>query len=297
MASATLKTLGTALVALCTTLLLPACGGEEAVHGHAVAFDLTTRALTVGQLDLVSGTYGAGCTQRSSGAWSLAIAANATSTTPALTVILNDTTCVLTMTSLRTSAGTTTTTLQPISMTSTYSGTASAFGAPVAYYANAKLSPVDFHSDFVVQILYSDDPRLVSKDNTASYSVVVATSTAVGVPAPDYGLDVTGIAVFTDVNNVVQPTTNGAATLAAGAVAAQGYVLVLGSATTTYSGLETAYNAGPPVTTVPATFAASDFALVGVDLTVPAVRTLILANTLSGITSYQAFTITFHPAP
>jgi hypothetical protein len=65
----------------------------------------------------------------------------------------------------------------------------------------------------------------------------------------------------------------------------------------TYAELDAAYIAGTPAA-IGAPIPAADFTLVGEDLDAATVkRTLILANIEGGVASYQAFEITFHPAP
>ena len=107
-----------------------------------------------------------------------------------------------------------------ILLTTSYQATPSAFVGTVDFYANAKLSAVTFAGNFVLTIPFSDDPKLATADNFARFSVVVATVTAAAVPAPDYTLDVNGLLVLTDIDDVVQ-SVSGTAGLTAGGVAGQ----------------------------------------------------------------------------
>jgi len=66
---------------------------------------------------------------------------------------------------------------------------------------------MNFAHDFVIHVVYSDDPRLASSDNTASFDIVVASATADSVPAPNYFLDPSGLSIHTDVANVALATT------------------------------------------------------------------------------------------
>ena len=126
-----LVSLGVGLVAV---LSQAACSVDGIAYGDAVATDQTTKALTVGELLSVNGTYGALCSNRT-GAWSLEIAANAPIDNTALSVDLNDAACVLTLTSVNTSAGTIL--ADPaIVLTASYQATASSFGTPVEFYAS-----------------------------------------------------------------------------------------------------------------------------------------------------------------
>lgn len=129
---------------------------------------------------------------------------------------------------------------------------------------------------------------------SARLEVVMCTATAASVPAPDYRLDTSGLLLLTDADDVVQSAT-GAATLTAGLVTGQRYVVASAAGLNTHAALDGAYLAGAdaPLT---ASLPAAVFALVGIDLTGSQVRTLIIANLAAGVRSYQAFEITFHPA-
>jgi hypothetical protein len=83
-------------------------------------------------------------------------------------------------------------------------------------------------------------------------------------------------------------------------VVAQTYVIDLGTlgASPTYATVDAAYrsNTAIALSGPPKSIAAADFSLVGLNLTTSKVRTVIVANTLSGVTSYQIFQITVnHP--
>lgn len=288
------KYLGSIGILLGALLMQVGCAGEEAAFGRAIALDKTTQALISAELDSVNGTYGGSCRNRS-GSWSIEISPGATLQNPALSVVLNDAACVLTMTSLNTDGGFAAA-VPAITLTDSYSATASAFGTPVEFYANAKLSAVTFANDFVLTLPFSDDPALAARDNYAAFSVVVATAAAESVDAPNFALDVAGLLVWTDVNDVVQSVT-GTADLAAGSVTGQRYVVVNAAGLDTYAKLDAAYSAGTDAALTLA-IPTGDFTLVGADLTgSTTVRTLIIANILDGVAAYQAFAITFHPAP
>jgi hypothetical protein len=282
-----------ALAGLC--IFQPACNGEDDVaEGSAEGINQTTQALTAGEVESVNGTFGAGCTDRS-GAWSLEIAVGAVLDNPELSVVLNDVGCVLTMTELHTTAGIIAAD-PPIVLGNTYAVAASSFESPVEFYANARLSSVLFAEDFGLTVLYSDDPALANDSNTAAFGVVESTATAESVPAPDYSLSLGGITLVTDAADLVTEA-NGDATLTEGLIDGEGYVLVAGGDLDTYAELDAAYIGGSPEA-VPATLSAAlDFLLVGDDLSTPQVQTLIIANLVDGVRSYQAFTITFNPAP
>lgn len=295
MTRATAKHLGVVGLLTAALLTISSCSsGDESVRGGAIAVDQTTQALLIGDLESANGSYGALCSHRT-GAWSVEIKAGAILDHPPLSVLLNDTSCVLTLTSLRTTLGGNMAATPALVLTSSFQIAASTFGVPVEFYANARLSAVTFASDFVLHVLFSDDPNLATASNTAEFIVVVATATAGAVAAPDYTLNAAGLLVRTDVNNVVQ-TVTGTADLTAGTVVGQTYVVVDAAGLNTYAAIDAAYHAGTIKALVLA-IPADDFTLVGKDLTVPEVRTLIIANTQDGFTSYQAFEITFNPAP
>jgi hypothetical protein len=285
-----LASLSTIIAALC--IVQPGCN-QDIAEGSAEAINQTTQALTAGEIESVNGTYGAGCTDRT-GDWSVAIGVAAVLDNPELSVVLNDSGCVLTMTELHTTAGIIAAD-PPIDLDNSYATAASSFADPVEFYANAKLSSVLFASDFSITVLYSDDASLATDSNTASFAVVESTATAENVPAPDYSLSVEGISLTTDAADVVQSAT-GNASLTEGDVVGQRYVLVQGSGLDTYAEIDEAYIAGTDAA-ITASIAASAFELVGDDLTTPQVQTLILANIADGVRSYQVFAITFNPAP
>jgi hypothetical protein len=287
------KPTAASIVVALSFALLSACGTDASVFAGAVAIDRTTHALTAGELQSANGTYGANCRNRT-GPWSVGIIDGATLDNPVLSVLLNDTACVLTLTSLHTTGGSLAAT-PAIVLTTAFATSASSMGTPTSFFANAKLSSVAFASAFVLTVVFSDDPKLASADNVANIDVVVATATSQAVPAPDFTIDVSGLVVVTDANNIIQSVT-GAAHLTAGAVAGQSLVVLEAAGLTTYADIDTAFKGATPVAFT-SDVAAAAFTLVGVDLTTPAVRTLIVSNTTNGVTSYESFEITFHPAP
>lgn len=251
--------------------LLPACADEQAVQVTAIGIDYTTQALTSGQLASVNGTYGAGCTNRTD-PWSIEIAPGATLDNAPLSVVVNDAACVLTLTHLHTTAGIIAA-APAIVLTNTFKPAASSFGVPVEFYANARLSAVDFADDFVLTIPFSDNPRLADGAKTANFAVVGSSAVAGAVPAPNYTLDLSSLLLSTDANDVVVSAT-GSAELT-GTVTGQSFVVVDAEGLDTYAELDAAFIAGVDAVlpTLPTVVAAAAFALVGDDLTTPQVRT------------------------
>ncbi|MBA3545671.1 MAG: hypothetical protein H0T76_04240 [Nannocystis sp.] len=278
--------------ALACALMLSACQGGGSVNGQVDLIDMRSEELLSSDLASVNGTYGAGCTNRS-GAWSLEIEVGATLDNDPLSVVLNNDACVLTMTELHTIDGALAA-VPAVVLTTSYNVIPSAFDDPVAFYGNAKMSSVSFASDFVLTVLYSDDPSLATDDNTATFEVIQASAMGDSVAAPDYLIDIDGINAVTDADQVVVSAT-GSVALTAGLVSGQTYVVVDASGLDTYAELDAAYLAGSPAA-VGASVPAADFTLVGEDLDALPKRTLIIANIEGAVASYQAFEITFHPA-
>jgi hypothetical protein len=153
---------------------------------------------------------------------------------------------------------------------------------------------VTFPGDFTLTIPYSDDPALVPGSNTGELAVVESSATAES--APNYTIVASGITVLTDADNIIVSAT-GTADLTAGVIPVSGqtYVILEASSLTTYDAINTAYLAGTP-TAFTANIPAADFSLVGDDLTTTQYRTLIIANTVSNVRSYQRFQIAFFKA-
>jgi hypothetical protein len=261
--------------------------------------DRSTPALVTGQLRSASGTYGAGCSNRS-GNWSFEILAMSPLASPVLSVVRGNRACVLTLTSL--TADQEYTASSSIDLTAYYRGTASSFaaGGRPAFHANAHLSALTFATDFSVSIVYSDDPGKVTPMNATTSAAVAQSASASGVPAPSYTIDMSPLLVQTDSADVVE-TATGTADLISGPITGQKYVVLDSlAALPTYADIDAAFKMVVLPTAIVAVnpqIVASDFALVGVDLTIPAVRYVIIANTLNDVPSYQLFTITFDPSP
>jgi len=136
-----------------------------------------------------------------------------------LTVVLNDTVCVLTVTAIMSTTGVIWTASPSFALTGSYQVSPSWFNTNT-FYANAKLSAVGFAADFVISVLYSDDQNLATGANTATLQAEVATATAAAVPAPNYTISLAGIAITTDVNDVVF-SQSGTAALTAGSQVGQ----------------------------------------------------------------------------
>ncbi len=165
------KPIPTSFVVTALILAGGCTSGAGQVSG-VVVVDQTTQALAAGDLSSVNGSYGDGCTDRT-GDWSLAVASGATLAHPALSVVVHDTTCTLTITSLVTDV--TYTAEAALGLTAEYAEQAAAFSAdegPIAFYANAKLDATTFADDFVLTLALSADPSLGAGDVTATIDVL-----------------------------------------------------------------------------------------------------------------------------
>jgi hypothetical protein len=279
---------------LASALPLAGCGDyveEDDLSPGVTILDKRIEALTSSEIASINGSYSAECLGRASGNWSLAVTGSPTLDNTALSVVRGDSDCVLTLTGIRTSTALYAASSN-IALGTSYAGSASSFGSPIQFYANAKLSLADFSSDYTLTLLFSDNASTATASNTASFVVATATAAAQGVTAPDYSMSLSGVTVQTNISNVVQ-SVSGNLALTVGAADATNYVIVGNSITTTYAGINTAYLAGTPVA-MSTSMAASSFLATSTDLTTAAVRTLILAKVTNGVRSYQVFTITFN---
>ncbi len=290
------------MIAAILAVVVGACGDDGASESvyPSVALVVSRDALSLaaGALSSASGTYGSGCRERT-GAWSVAIAAGAPLPHPALSVVKGDTTCVLTLSSLNT--GQEHIASPPIDMTAVFQPHSSSFApasSPPSFYANACLDALTFAADFVVIVLYSDEPNFVTGGNHAIFAAATASATASGVPVPDYTIDMTQLLVSIDSANIVQ-TAVGTANLIDGSVTAQSYVLDDALPSTHFVHVDDAYDDGTQIAISGANpkIPAAAFSLIGLDLSVVQFRYVILANSVNDVPSFQVITITFRPLP
>jgi hypothetical protein len=269
------------------------CSHSDAVTPKAELIDNASQALSIGSLESIDGTY-TNCIERT-GSWSLATQVGATLTNAALSVVQSDPTCALSVTAIHT-ASTLYETNTPIPLTSAYQTTASSFSttgsSPWLFYANAKMSPANFSADFTVTVLYSDNPNEAAPtQNNPSFASWTSSAVGTGVPSPDYTL-ADDIIVTADLSSNVSSAT-GSIDLTFVTQAGEDYVVDLGTlpATPTYDDITTAFSGGTALSGTPPSVAASVFALTG--NTLPLVRTLIVRHTVSGVSAYETFKITF----
>ena len=106
-----------------------------------------------------------------------------------------------------------------------------------------------------------------------------------------------GLNIAVDAHHVVR-SANGNAVLTQGSVLGLSYVIDLNTLGTmpAYGAVDAAFTSGTKVTLAAGTksIPAASFNLVGLDLTTAKIRNVIVANTQTGVTSYQLFQITFN---
>jgi len=314
-----IKTSNTTLLAAALALCaIPACGMDQNVSAHGQIIDRTTHALSAGSVKEIKGSYSAACKDRSSGTWSVGDGdVSFTLDNAPLSVVLNNSLCRLTMTSVR---------LKPASgPAAEYSASnrelADTYGSPLAFklggagstvfYGNANLTPADFSADFVLGFLYSEDPSAADGGSkTAGFTQQYGSATFMGGTPPNYTATVSGLSLATDINNVVQ-SAGGVVVLTNGVVGPHlgtEYVVSktdLSSTAPTYLEVYNAYNASSmgeqklllADLSTPLNIPAADLRLVGEDITADKTRAIIIANfDAGGNPSYEVITVTFHNA-
>ncbi|HSO31367.1 MAG TPA: hypothetical protein VLT33_02590 [Labilithrix sp.] len=273
---------------------------EEAVTPKLEIINRTASAIQLaGSITAVHGTYGGACESRT-GAW---VVDGLTPGNTTLSVVKNDTACVLTMTSI--DAGSSFSATPAIAMATTYATVGSGFAlssggdTSLKFYGNAKMSAVLFASDFVISLVVSDSPRGTDAGNKGAdgYASRSATLTAGGVPAPDYTIALGSFGVTKDINNVVD-AVSGFALLGEEGVSGEDFAVVSG-APATFAAVDAAFSGGSPAPlsglATPLELPASGFALPTVDLDTSPQRTVIIRHTVNGVSSYEMLTVTFTP--
>ncbi len=220
---------------------------------------------------------------------------------PDLSVVMNNTACVLTLTAIYADQKYTAT--PSLALTTSYQGSAASFapsgGGSVSFYANAYLGSASFGSTFTVTVLYSDDPNAATGALAAGYAAVSATSATTSGSSPNYTLDLTSgafTATVSDTTSSVQSVA-GTANLVQGTIAGGGYYVDQATlpSNPSFAQLDTAYGIATTTTIsgTPVQIPASAFGLPGANLTTSVVRTVVIQRNVSGVHSYQTFAITF----
>lgn len=282
--------------------LLAGCG-SPVVNPSVALVDRTVKPLSLGDFLEVNGTYGADCIDRS-GSWSVGIGGFSGLTNPALSVIKNDSGCKLWASSVRVGSLGGSVLYAPaanLALAADYAAQAHPFApsqsAPTAFYGNLRVQPdLSFGSDFTVDLVYSEDPRWASAGVVANYGVQSAGLQTGGVSAPDYSIDLTSFVMQVDANKIVQSTSGGGVLMAMNTLCQTFIVSAndLGAAPS-FAAVDAEFQTLPAQTLAPSNpeIAADSFFLTGANLAMPQIRTLILANTVAGTTSYEVFRITF----
>jgi hypothetical protein len=286
----------------------------DTVSGSGEKVNATAQPITAGDLLSIDGTYGAGCTTHtSSDRWSLALTLGASLANDPLKVVKNNGLCVLTIADIvagsNGSGGGTIYTydLSPtLDLLNVYqsSGSAAARTAqPNAFFANAKMNPADFSSDFKVTVLYSDTLNGASGSKAATYDTWSAGAVGSSTTSPNYTwvdnlavklqAKVADAGAEADAGGTIVSSVSGSVDFTDGTVLGDFYVVnaSLGS-TPSFAEADTAFNGGTQVTmTVNASVPASAFTLAGLSL--PQVRTVIIRHLDSGVAAYQTLQVTF----
>lgn len=286
------------------------CGGNDLVKGSALP-DKRTQSLSIGTVMSVNGSYednkcldpAASGALRSGAVWSANIS-NSTGSDPL--VVLNDSGCKLDLASVvvQDSLGASQTALAASSFQLSAS-----YGAPVLFsytdsgtskvmqfYGNAKLTPADFSSNFVLLFVYSDTLDGASMISLTGQYATVSTSAAQDsqVAAPNDVLSLAAVTYTKDAQNIVQSIA-GSLSFTLGGVPGDKYVIVDGACPATLAAADTAYQGGTQVSVNTAPSIA-DFGLsVSVDLTTPLEKCMIVGKCdTSSVCSFQMSDVIFN---
>lgn len=284
-------------------MAIAGCGSDGNVDASINLVDRSARSLTVDTVRAIKGTYGAGCIQRS-GTWALGLNGYSPAES-VLSVVKNNSACTLQITQIH--AGTAALPVEydmaaPFELSASYASSGAAFMlsgvGETVFYANFRIqADMSFANDFTIEMVYSDNLSETSKSKNSNYAVQSAASTAALVAAPDYNIELTGLVLQRDANNIVQSAV-GSAQLTDGGVVGEQYVIdanTLG-AMPSYAEVDGVFSAGTQVGLSGAnpTIDAAQLNLVGQDLTDSVRRNVIVAHSENGTRSYQIFRLTFN---
>lgn len=290
--------------------LLAGCGGPGVIGDTFSATNLSQ--IPIGTIVGLSGTYGNGTcidptsakgAKRADGStW----ADPPTSAKDSLSVVTNDVGCGLNITSALVSSGGATqkyTASAPLPLSGAYQAMATSFsytdptGKTSQLYANADLTPADFSANFIINLVYSDNPGSVSAISIpGSYATVFPNAImATGVAVPADNLDFSKVSFMKDANNLVI-SVSADPTFIVGSPAGSGYVISMGACPSTQTGADATYRNGAPIPITTHPTAADLGLVVGTNLSSPVEHCMIVANCsaqTATICSYQLFDITF----
>ncbi|MET0342498.1 MAG: hypothetical protein ABW252_15950 [Polyangiales bacterium] len=276
-------------------LLLAACDADAAPHTtlpQVVLQNWDDMAGPSSAIIEIGGTYGAGCDAQS-GSWSLVLddALRNSPPHPVLAFDAADRDCALTLTSVTTADEVTHLAQGGPLLNLDVGWVAVAFGDPATLGLNIKLDHLAQEDRVRLTLVRADLGSSTVAPDARSASFPGGAQGAI-LPAPDYIVDLQRLSLQTDARDVVVVAQGGIA-LVAQSVVGTGYALVDGEPRT-YAALHEAY--GRAGQTISDWIPAAKLALVGVDLTTPQVRTIIIASEQRGVASYQAIAVTFSPA-
>lgn len=270
--------------------------GETAPEGEVLG--TATSALSNGSLQWVNGTY-TNCVNHN-GSWSARVSGVAPMDFPALSVVKNDSTCILSVTGVY---GDTSYPATPLIVLGTsYAVAPSTFGSGATQFtANAKIDSNQFASDFQISIVYGDTSTTPTDHVVSSaYATVQASTVATFVAAPNYAINVTGLQFQLDALKIIT-SVGGTAALTDGSNTGSQYAIDMGTlpANPTYAQVQLAYTVAllsqKPISGANPTVNGSQFGVVGLSLLGGGtqVRTLIVQRSVAGVAAYQLFRITF----
>lgn len=307
----TFQALGTAAL-ISAAIAAYGCGDHDNYHRHdlpigsGVVVNLGSQALTKGQVQAITGSYGSGCGQPvGTTEWSIPVTGAQSGLPPALQVNEGSTECQLILTrvvALVDGMMVMFTASPGLALGAGFQGSAARFTGEngVSFYSNARLvwSGEPWRSSLSIEFLLSDDPNFDpnAREVTPSY-VLIATPSVGGVPSPRYTFSTGSLSVLPPARIL------GDSALTAGSQAGTEYKIVPRpqgtTGTPTFAVLDAAYGSTAGLALPQGlTFAGSLFetAATGLGSTGQAVVWLIIANVQQGVRAFQAFEITFRGA-
>jgi hypothetical protein len=273
------------------------------VKGRGVALDQVTLGLAIDSVLAIKGTYGTNCTDRT-GSWAIPLNGyQLVGDETELSVVQSDDVCTLDVTEVK--AGSTDAPLSyrpasPFRLTAVYAAVGVAFvldgATATTAYANFRITPdITFETDFVVEMVYSDDIIMTDISVVTGFIIMSAIATAEGLAAPNTTISVSEFQVRTNSKNMVV-TSTGSARLTQGSVVAESYVVDFDTLDVppSYATTDAAFSSYVPVVLEGPSWniQADEFDLVGENLTNAVIRNVIVSNIENGVHSYQIFQIT-----
>lgn len=302
-----IKTLTKMSLAFCFlgTAALSGCSKGSGVDAKIALYDRSSQALSIGTVNALGGTYGAACDERS-GDWNVGLPGYMGTVTNPLSVVLDDTNCVLTVTSLLVNS--TTYEADPaIDLGLSYQQDASAFKNPldtghetdVVFYGNSKISSMDFGANFTISMLYSDKPDSASGSAGSTFQAETASISADNVDPPDFTtFNTSSLGIEVNVSKIVTSVAAmGKVAMSGATVLGDHYAVVTDldlSGTPTYNTVDAAFLARTQTSfsAQPVDVPVSALSLIGEDLTTSIKRFIIISHLQNGARSYQVVTLT-----